>query len=158
MAITFVRGDIFLSRAPAIGIDVNARGQHEDHPLALEFAGRYPAAFAAFRKQARAGNITAGEWWIWREANPWLALLVTRESGVGATRLRHVEAIAQRIAQDWQQEGLRGLALARPGDPADWPAFRDVLLYWLGSNALRIVVYEEQVPGVRAPEPWDAGG
>lgn len=155
MTITFVRGDILLSRAPAIGIDVNARGQHEDHPLAVAFADRFPAAFAAFHKQARASNIQAGSWWIWRESTPWLALLVMRQSSAGATPLRHIEAIAQRIAQDWQQESLCGLALARPGDPADWPAFRDILLYWLASCPLNIVVYEEQAPGVRATEPWD---
>ncbi len=157
MTITFVRGDILLSRAPVIGIESNARGQHEDDPLTLEFRGRYPAAFAAFRKQARAGNIRAGTWWIWREATPWLALLVLREGNAGTTRLRYVEGIAQCIAQEWQQEGLRGLALARPGDPADWPAFRDVLLYWLGSSPLDIVIYESWAPGIQAPEPWDAG-
>ena len=156
MAITYVRGDIFLSRAPVLGIDYNARGTVEVTPLATACMDRYPAAFSALRKQVRAGRIQAGDYWVWREVTPWLALLLVRQSAVGATRPRYIEAIAQKLARDWQREGLQGIAITRPGESSEWPALRSVLDYWLGTISLPVVIYEEYLPGVHAPEPWDS--
>ncbi len=159
MSITFVQGDIQLTRAQVIGVGYNARARHEEAPLYTRLAQGYPAAFAAFRKQAAAGRISAGEWWLWRDASPWLALLVVRRSNAGATRLRHVEQIALNIARDWpQQEGIHTAALTGLGDADEWPLMKDILRYWLGSAGLEVVVYEAHLPGQRAPEPWDAAG
>lgn len=156
MPITFVRGDILLTRAQVIGIGYNARAQHEESPLHTRLAQQHPAAFAAFRKQARAGRISAGECWLWRDASPWLALLVVRHSAPGATRLRYVEQVALHIARDWpQQDGIHTLALAGIGDTGEWPLIRDMLRDWLSGSGLETVVYEEFFPGQRAPEPWD---
>lgn len=155
MTVAFVKGDIFLSRAQILGFGSNARAATESTPLATNCHDRYPAAFAAFRKQARAGRIHPGDWWVWREAMPWLGLLVVRQDAFGATRPRYVEAVAQTIAVNWQREGLQGIALANLGEPEEWPALRTVLVYWLESISLPVVVYEQHLPGVQAKEPWD---
>ena len=157
MTIHFVQGDIFLSRAQVIGLSFNARGRTETDPLVGQFMYHYPAAFAAFRKQAHAGRIQTGQWWLWREASPWLALLITRQSQVGAMRSRYVEAVAQQISVNWQQEGVHSMALARPGDALEWPMLREVLTYWFELMALPVVVYEQHIAGQNAPEPWDVG-
>lgn len=155
MPISYTQGDILLSRAPVLGAGINAQGMAEVTPFATALLDRYPAALAAFRKQARAGRILPGDLWLWRETTPWLALLVVRESAVGATRPRYVEEAVRRLARDWQREQIAAIALAGLGGAVEWPALRPVLDLWLAQSALPVVVYEEHRPGVRAPEPWD---
>ena len=155
MTLSYVQGDIFLSRAQVIAFGANASAASESTPYATGLADRYPAALAAFRKQARAGRITPGDIWLWREALPGLGLLVVRERGGSATRPRFVEDAAQQIARDWTRLGLDRLALAALGDALEWPALRPVLDYWLGNCGLPVVVYAALVPGQRAAEPWD---
>ncbi len=155
MPLTFVEGDIFLSRARVIAVGFNAAGQREIDPVVGEIAQRYPAALAAFRKRARAGRMPVGGWWLWRETAPWLALLIVREGHAGPTRPRYVEEAAQQIGRDWEREGVASLAIVRLGEPLEWPASREVLIYWLARSALPIAIYEAHRPGIRAPEPWD---
>lgn len=155
MSLTVVTGDILYTRAQVIGFAYNARARHEDSRLHSELSYRYPAAFASFRKQAAHGKIAPGQWWLWREATPFLALLVVRSSNASATRLRTIEAIAQDMAQIWPQEGITQVALSRIGDEFEWPAVKEALSYWLEMGNLQTVIYETYVPGVTAPEPWD---
>ncbi len=156
MPLSFVRGDIFLSRAQVLAFGINAHGGAESDPYFTALLDRYPAALATFRKQTRAGRIQPGMVWIWRENVPWVALLAVRERASSATRPRYVESAAQRIAHDWPQEGIRTLALARPGDWGDWPNLRLALLNWLENSSLRVVVYEDHLPAIRVAEPWDS--
>lgn len=155
MTITYVRGDILLSRAPVLGFGFNAQGAAEVTPLITACMDRFPAAFAAFRKQTRAGRIRPGDVWLWREAKPWLALLAVRQNASGASRPRYVESVAQTLARDWRRAGIARIALARLGEPLEWPMLRSVLDYWLASIPLEVVVYEEHLSGVRVREPWD---
>jgi len=155
VAISYVQGDIFLSRAQVIAFGANASAASESNAYAVSLADRYPAALATFRKQARAGRIAPGMLWLWREAQPGLGLLIVRERGGSATRPRFVEDAVQVIARDWQRLGLDRLALAPLGDALEWSGLRPVLDYWLGNCGLPIVVYETLQPGLRAAEPWD---
>ncbi len=156
MTISFVRGDIFLSRAQVIAVGTNARGDSESTPLYTELLNRYPPALAAYRKHTRAGRIQPGEWWLWQDTSPWLALLTVRQASGGATRTRYVEDIARKVARDWQREGLHSMAVAQMGEPLEWPSIREVCVYWWGSLALPVVIYEEYVPGLQSIEPLDA--
>lgn len=155
MPVTLVKGDILLTRAQVIGYGYNVRARHEESLLHNQLAYRYPAAFASFRKQTAHGKLTLGDTWLWREASPYLALLVVRASSAGATRLRTVEEIAQKMAQTWPQEGITRVALAQIGDASEWPAVKELLRYWLSIGSLDTVLYETYLPGITAPEPWD---
>lgn len=155
MPVFYVQGDIFLSRAQVIAFGANASAASESTPYAADLADRYPAALAVFRKQVRAGRIAPGTVWLWRESLPGLGLLVVRERGGSATRIRYVEDAVQVIARDWPRLGLDRLALAALGDGLEWPILRPVLDYWLGKCGLPVVIYETAVPGLHAAEPWD---
>jgi hypothetical protein len=156
LVFTFVEGDILTTRAQVIGLGHNAQARHEDSALHTRIAYAYPAALSAFRKQARAARIATGDWWLWREATPWLGLLVIRSTSSGATRLRHVEEAAQQLIQASADESVRRVALARLGEPEEWSLIRPILLEWLAPLPLQVVVYEIDIPGRHAPEPWDA--
>ncbi|MBE0688733.1 MAG: hypothetical protein IH587_01255, partial [Anaerolineae bacterium] len=103
---------------------------------------RYPAAFAAFGKQGRAGRIAPGTLWIWREALPHLGFMVVRESPVGSTRLRFVQHVALTLTRDFQLEGIKSVAIAGLCTPSELAPIRDVLAHWLERISLPVVMYE----------------
>jgi hypothetical protein len=150
MPITYLSGDPLLTRAQVLAFGHNAKGRTESGILETILLNRYPAAFATFGKNCRGGKIKAGSLWVWRESQPALGFMVVRESSVGATRLRYVEAIALGLARDFRLEGIRSIAIAPLGDSLEWPAFKPVLDYWLGQSALTCLVYEQYAAGVAA--------
>ncbi|GAB4575505.1 MAG: hypothetical protein Kow0077_27350 [Anaerolineae bacterium] len=157
MSIQYVQGDILLTTARVLCVDFNARGQPEATALHTRLAYDYPAAFAAFRKHTRNNGVKPGTWWLWREATPWLGLLIVRETSSGASRLRYVEAAAQQLLMAASLEGVTRIALQMPGTPPEWPSLREPLDFWLKPARLQVVVYEGHLPGRRAPENWNHG-
>lgn len=150
MPITYLAGDPLLTGAQVLAFGHNARGRAELGALETELLQRYPAAFAAYGKQCRSGRIKAGQLWLWHESQPVLGFMVVRESSVGATRVRFVEAVALNLARDYAREGIRSIAIAPPGSREEWPNLKPVLEHWLGRAALPCYVYEQYLPGVQA--------
>lgn len=150
MPVTYLSGDPLLTRAQVLAFGHNAKCRTESGIFETILLDRYPAAFATFGKNCRGGKIRAGSLWVWRESQPALGFMVVRESSVGATRLRYVEAIALGLARDFRLEGIRSIAIAPLGDSLEWPAFKPVLDYWLGQSALTCLVYEQYAAGVAA--------
>jgi hypothetical protein len=150
MPITYVSGDPLLTDAQILAFGHNVKGRTESGIFETLLLNHYPAAFATFGKNCRGGKIKTGSLWIWRESQPALGFMVVRESSVGATRLRYVEAVALGLARDFRLEGILSIAIAPLGDSLEWPTFKPVLDYWLDQSALSCVVYERYVPGIKA--------
>lgn len=148
--LTYVSGDPLLTDAPILAFGWNLRGRHETGALETALLTRYPTAFAAFGKQTRAERVKIGALWMWHEARPALGFMVVRDSPYGTTRIRYVEAVAMRLARDYQREGIRGVAMVMPGQRYDYPVVRAVLERWLGYVSLPVTVYVDYLPGVRA--------
>jgi len=144
----FVRGDIFLTQAQAVGIGLSANGHLGVMPLYTALQDRYPVFVSEHRQRGRSGLQPPGTTWTWREGQPWLSALIVQETPQGAIRLRHVEAAILSLYKSWEYEGLRSLALMRLGDESDWPAAREIVTHYLA--ALPVIVYEEYIPGFRA--------
>jgi hypothetical protein len=141
MPLTFMTGDPLQTDAQVLAFGYNARGKHEVDPLHTTLQYRYPAAFAVFGKQARGGRISAGQLWIWRESAPYLGFMVVRESSVGATRVRYVQAAALTLARDYALEGIRSVAIAGLCSAAEFPSVAEVLRSWLAGSKLDVRVY-----------------
>ncbi len=152
MPMHHVTGDPLLTTAQTLLVGYNVRARHEMDPLGLAVQNRYPTAFAAFRKQTRRGRIKTGTTWIWRETKPRLALAVIRESNVGATRLRFVDAVALSLSRDYQRENITSLAIAPLGRSDEWDEIQKILARWLGNLALPVVIYDRYAPDNRADE------
>lgn len=142
MSFQMISGDPLQTQAQVLAFGYNARGRAEVNPLQTTLQYRYPAAFAAFGKQARAGRITPGALWIWREAQPHLAFMVVRESPVGPTRLRFVQHVALTLARDFQLEGIKSVAIAGLCTPSELAPIREVLLQWFERISLPVTLYE----------------
>ncbi len=147
MSLPFAQGDPLLTSLQTLAFDTNLRGRAEVTPLHTALLDRYPAAFATFGKDARADRLKPGQVWIWRESHPWLCFLIVRESPVGSTRLRYVEAAALTLARDYRLYGLTSLAIAPLGTAAEWPALRAVLELQFGRSVLPVTIYERDLLG-----------
>lgn len=150
MPVQFVTGDLFLTRAQTIGVGVAATGRLGTSDVGAAFGDRYPVFVGECLRRGRARTLTPGTVWIWREARPWLAALIVRETPQGATRLRYVESALLAIVRQWEDEQLHSLALLRLGDAGEWPQVRLLLEHTLAGFAARIIVYEDHQPGVDA--------
>ncbi len=141
MTFTRVSGDPLSTSAQVLAFGYNARGRAEVQPLQMALMQRYPAAFSAFGKACRAGRITPGMLWLWRESVPWLGFLVIRESSVGPARTRHAQNVALRLARDYRLEGITSVALAGLCTPEELPPIADAMAYWLARVELEVLLY-----------------
>ncbi|MBZ0297647.1 MAG: hypothetical protein K8L99_34135 [Anaerolineae bacterium] len=150
MPITYVSGDPLLTQQQILAFGHNAKGRTELGVLETQLLNLYPAPFATYGKQCRNERIKPGDLWLWRETQPMLGFMVIRESAVGATRLRHVEAVLLKMVRDYRLENIESVAFAPIGTREEWPALRPVVDYWLSSAPFPCVVYEQYLPGVAA--------
>lgn len=149
MPITYVQGDPLLTPLAALAFGHNVKARAELDPLTVRLFDRCPAAFASYRKFCASGRAKAGGLWLWRGSQPALIFMIVRESAVGATRLRFVEAALMTLARDYRLYGLSSVAIAPLGDQLEWPLIRPIADYWLRACPLPISIYEVYRPGER---------
>ncbi len=152
MAVIYVAGDPLLTSAQTLAFGYNAEGKTEVGGLGITLLTRYPAAFSSFSRQSRSGQVKPGGYWIWRDSKPQLMFLAIRQTPVGATRMRYVEAVMMTLARDHRLELLHSLAIAPLTTSPEWTAIKSLIDHWLGNCGLPVVVYNRYVPGVRAEE------
>jgi hypothetical protein len=152
MTLIPVSGDPLLTRAQYLAFGANIQGRPETTPLETRLMDAYPAAFAAYRKQCQHTRIKTGAYWAWRETQPPLLFFAVRESPVGATRLRYVQAVALDLARSYRLEGMTSLALAPLGSAYEWPEIKLVLARWLDPIDLPVYLYDTVQPGVQVDE------
>lgn len=148
MTLRFVSGDPLLTQQQTLAIGYNLRARPEVEPLTLSVERRWPAAFAAYRKQTRRGRLRAGDIWPWYEAQPRLLFWIIRETAVGATRPRFVDAAALHTARDYQLNGITSLAIAPLGRPHELESIEEALQLTLATSSLDVVVYRTYESGV----------
>jgi len=146
-------GDPLLTGQQTLAIGVNVRARTENTPLALELQRRYPSAFATYNKQIRRARLQVGDVWIWRESTPYLAFLIVRESSVGATRPRYVDAAMLRLIRDGRLEGIKSLAIAPLGRDDELPSILEALQLTLPMAKFPVVIYSHYAPNVAAEAP-----
>ena len=150
MPLTYLSGDPLLTKQQILAFGSNAAGRTETTPLATALLTRYPAAFSSYGKLCHQGRIEPGTIWYWHETKPALAFLVVRETPVGATRIRYVDAVMMALARDYRRDNLRSVALAPLGADHEQNATKEVIERWLVKSPLPIIVYNTYQSGVAA--------
>lgn len=153
MSLTFVRGDIFLTRCQTIMLGLSANGQLDASELHRALYDRYPVFVSDYRRRARGAALIPGTIWVWREARPWICAAILRETPHGTLRPRFVESVMLKLVQASSAEGLGNLALMRFDDGIDWPAARTNVASFVTAAALPVIVYEDYLPGIDAELP-----
>lgn len=152
MPISYVMGDPLLTRCQTLAIGHNRRAREEVDVFQNAIRQKYPAAYSTYSRLCQKDRLQSGNVWISHETTPKLAFLVVRESSVGATRARYVDAVALQISRDYQLLGIQSLAIAPLGRPEEWAEHREILSRWLGQAPFPVVIYDAYQPGVRAEE------
>jgi len=150
MSLTYVSGDPLLTQQQMLAFGSNAAGRTETTPLVTALLTHYPAAFARYGKLCHQGRIQAGMTWFWYESKPALAFMVVRETPVGATRLRQVDAVMMALARDYRSQNIRSVALAPLGADHENAAISEVIERWLSKVSLPVIAYTEYEPGLAA--------
>lgn len=150
MPLTFLSGDPLLTQQQMLAFGTNAAGRTETSALAAALLPHYPAAFASYAKLCRQERIQPGTIWFWRETKPALAFMVVRDTSVGATRLRYVDAVMMALARDYQRDNIRSIAIAPLGSGHEADDIRITVERWLAKIALPVSLYTEYKAGVAA--------
>jgi hypothetical protein len=152
MSVIYVSGDPLMTGAQTLAFAYNAEGKTEVGTMGIALLTRYPAAFSSFNRQARIGQIKPGGYWLWRDSKPQLMFLAVRQTAVGATRMRYVEAAMMTLARDYRLELLNSVAIAPLTEGAEWTAMKPLIEHWLSGTGMSVVVYDRYAPGIRAEE------
>ncbi len=152
MPVKFVTGDPFLTTADALAVGHNAKGRTEMDPLANRLLQTYPAAVSSYIRAARRGRCKGGTIFSWSQAQPRLLFLTIRDSSVGATRLRYVQAALLMLARDYMLYNITSIALAPLGTQYERPEILLLCEQWLSRSRLQAIVYTEYAERVQADE------
>jgi len=157
MPITYVSGDPMLTGAQVLAFSHNAKGRTELGDLHTRLMRSHPAAFSMYQRHTRKKSTQAGAYWLWRETKPALMFMIVRDSAVGATRLRYVQAAMIELARSYRLEGIQSVAITPLGQSHEWDEIKLILNQWLAPAKLQVVVYDAVQPGVKADEGGSTG-
>ena len=152
MPINFVNGDPLLTQCQTLAIGHNRLGRTENTPFSMQMMRHYPVAFASYERRCKAQQQSGGSLFVATQSQPQILFLTVRDSSVGATRLRHVQACLMTIARDYLSYGIKSLTIAPLGESDTHADIHQLLLTYFAKSKLQLIVYEEYQAGVKAEE------
>lgn len=152
MALAFVTGDPLLTQCTMLGFGHNQRANTEVTPLFMRLMRDYAPAFSDYEQACRKQRQKSGQLHIWRQSTPELLFMTVRDSNVGATRLRYVQACLLVIARDYRLHNIESLAIAPLGDAHEQADILPLFRMWLNDINIPVVIYEAYEAGKKADE------
>ena len=160
--ITFVSGDILLSKARVVAHGVAPNDEHASG-LAHSLREQWPAMYKDFRHYCKTSHPKAGGLWTWAAADGrQIVALFTQEAAYepgsrpGRASLTHVNH-ALHALRDWTiAEKISSLALPRLATGVGglaWDEVRPSIEKWLGALPIPVSVYSTFHAGQVAQEP-----
>jgi len=155
MPVTFVEGDLFLSRAQTLAHGVNCRGKM-GKGIAVEFRRRFPDMYQEYRRRCHHRLLKPGGYYLEKTTDPWVLNLATQDR-VGGAELAFVASCLQLLAQQHDREGITSIAMPRIAAGLGglvWQDVKELIQRVAGPLPITVVVYEDFVPGLAAAEPF----
>ncbi|MDE1819990.1 MAG: macro domain-containing protein [Euryarchaeota archaeon] len=144
MTLTFVRGDIFASRAQTLPNPVNCVGVM-GAGLALEFKRRFHTMFQEYVLACREGALGPGHPYLWRHpTGPWVLRFPTKAHWKDPASLGAIQEGLSRIANDAEARGITSLSLPALGcglGGLAWADVRPLVVRAPSSMSIPIEVY-----------------
>lgn len=116
MPLTFIKGNIFNSKAQTIVNTVNCVGVM-GKGIALVFKLRYPQLFEAYKKACNTGNIRIGHLWLYREQPdiPWVLNFPTKNHWKYPSEPEYIEKGLINFTEKYQHWGITSAAFPMLG-------------------------------------------
>lgn len=152
MPVQYVSGDPLLTDCQTLAIGHNRIGRTEIDPLSTRLRQRFPVAYASYERRCKQNRQVSGDVYLWTQSSPQLLFLTVRDSGVGATRLRHVQSCLMNIARDYRLYNIASLAIAPIANQHEWADIKALFTTWLAKSELVVSVYESYQAGISTGE------
>lgn len=126
-----VKGDLFLSGAPAIGHGVNCRGVM-GAGIAKVFRAEYPEMYQKYKSLCERGLLTPGNTWPWQDASGLVIYNMASQDEPGANaRLEWLARTASRVLVNADARKFDRVAIPQIGcgiGGLEWDDVEEVLL------------------------------
>lgn len=144
--ITFVRGNIFNTKAQTIVNTVNCVGVM-GKGIALVYKLRYPTMFDIYHNYCKQHLIGIGKLWLYKgdETDPWVLNFPTKVHWKYPSKLEYIEAGLKKFVETYQARGISSIAFPLLGTNNGGLDKQDVLelmVKYLSQCDIAIEIYE----------------
>lgn len=105
-----IRGNIFNSKAKALGNAVNCVGVM-GRGVALEFRRRFPQMFLSYQKDCKAKKLLPGRVYYYQAGSKLILNITTKDDWKYPSKIEWVENALQQLVDDYQQRQFTSIAL-----------------------------------------------
>lgn len=145
MAYTEIRGNIFSTKAQALGNAVNCVGVM-GKGIALEFRRRFPQMFTAYEADCKAQKLKPGRIYYYPTPKQLILNITTKNHWKYPSKLEWVESALKQLVDEYKQKQIKSLALpllgAQSGKLETAEVKRLMRAYLQNLSDIEIEVYE----------------
>jgi O-acetyl-ADP-ribose deacetylase (regulator of RNase III) len=149
--IQYLSGDILYTKAQTLCHGVSTDDDFKTG-LGLTLRQAYPQLYKEFRQHLKSENPKPGDYWLWKNPAKNVLQLFIRDEG-SKSKQSHINRSLHEVKRHLKDLGITSLALTRLGaglGRIDWAEVREALEAQLADLPMKVVVYENYVPGKRA--------
>lgn len=142
--ITFLKGDLFASKAQTLVNTVNCRGVM-GKGIALEFKKRFPGLFQFYVNAYLSGEVKIGSVTIWKGPERWVLNFPTKDDWRKPSNYEFIEKGLVDLRGKmvgWEITSLAIPALGCGLGSLDWNKVKPMIEIYLGDLEINVEVYE----------------
>jgi O-acetyl-ADP-ribose deacetylase (regulator of RNase III) len=152
VAVEMVRGDLFAVELPALAHGCTGAGAM-GKGIAVEFKRRWPSMYAEYHQLCEQGRFRLGDVFVWSDGAITVFNLATQGSFKGRVRaeLGAVEQALAKMLVLAEERAIAAIGMPRIGAGLGglvWEEVRAVIQRLGAASPVRLVVFEELVPGL----------
>lgn len=146
MAITFVKGNIFNTKAQTVVNTINCVGVM-GKGIALVYKLRYPNMFEQYQEYCKAKLIDIGKLWLYKgdEGDPWVLNFPTKYHWKYESKIEYVEKGLKKFVETYKDKGITSIAFPMLGTNnggLDYNTVLDLMKKYLGQCDIPVEIYE----------------
>jgi O-acetyl-ADP-ribose deacetylase (regulator of RNase III) len=141
--IQYQKGDIFDSKAQVIVNSVNCEGVM-GKGLALAFKERYPAMFAVYQQDCKAGKLRIGRPTLYKASTPWILNFPTKDHWRPPSKLEYLEKGLEYLVAYYQKAGIQSIAFPKLGaqnGKLSWDDVGPLMAKYLSQLNIDVYIY-----------------
>jgi O-acetyl-ADP-ribose deacetylase (regulator of RNase III) len=141
--IQYQKGDIFDSKAQVIVNTVNCEGVM-GKGLALAFKERYPAMFAVYQQDCKAGKLRIGRPTLYKASTPWILNFPTKDHWRPPSKLEYLEKGLEYLVAYYQKAGIQSIAFPKLGaqnGKLSWDDVGPLMAKYLSQLNIDVYIY-----------------
>ena len=143
VAIHYIKGDIFHSKAQVLVNTVNCKGIM-GKGLALAFKQKYPAMFREYQQDCQTGRLRIGHPTLYKKSTPWILNFPTKDHWKGNSKIEYLEKSLAYFAANYKKAEITSIAFPKLGTQngkLSWDEVGPLMVQYLEDLDLDIYIY-----------------